>query len=999
MSGNRTLDSESSLEQSNSSVSLTQNFLPIIDNIPTASSLPSLATYNLRSLAPKIESLKTDILERKVDVAFLQEIWEKTTDEENPHSISEAEKMFELNGLLYFSSPRILDSRGRAYGGTAIIVNSIHFEGEKLPLTVPKGVEATWGLLKPKNQPSKFKQFIICSFYSPPGKGKNSKLSDHITSTLHMLYTKYPDSAIILGGDCNDMDLSPLINCGLKLRQTVDQKTHGNRIIDVLIMNIASCYSNPIIAPPIQPDNPRKGVASDHCVPVCFPHLNRYDRPERNRKMIKYRPLPESGKMMFGEWIVKASWSDIQDCSLSPSQKAQMLDTILTEKLDLYCPVKVKRLSSHDKPFITPEIKNIDRRRNREYAKRGKTLKYFELKKTFELKYRAAAKRYLKKSLESLDTLKMGQAFRVLKNLGAQPGESTDNCSFVLQSHMEANLTAEQSAEKIAAHFSAISQEFPPLNVVLLPDRVKDKLKCPGAAPVLSEYQVYRKILQANKPKSGTPNDLPKEIIQEFSPEFATPLTVIFNNMFSTGEWPDHWKLEYVTPIGKVPKPKSENDLRPISLTPFFSKVAEHFVVDWILEFVSDKIDLSQYGGLKGHSTTHYIIEFLDFILNQQDSSAQIAVIACYIDFQKAFNRQDHNLLIQKLSDLNVPGWLLSIVTGFLSNRRMIVRYNGSQSSVKSLPGGGPQGTILALLLFIILINDIGCKNCTNSNCLKELHLKFVDDLTIAESVNLQTDLELVNIEDRTLPANYHQRTGHFLPNENSKIAAQLQDIKTYADENSMKINYGKTQLMTFNPCWSIDFQPEIQIEDHELELVSEKQLLGLIIRSDLKWTANTMNMIRKAYKRLWILRRLKILGAKKDALLQVYTKQIRCVLELSVPAWQGSLTEAEKTDLERIQKCAAHIILGMNYKSYSDALDTLNLESLEARRVKLCLKFALRAEKHPKFSKWFTRSTKTRVTRSIPNKYFETRMRHERLKKGPISYLTSLLNQHYSKK
>ena len=73
-----------------------------------------------------------------------------------------------------------------------------------------------------------------------------------------------------------------------------------------------------------------------------------------------------------------------------------MLDTILTEKLDLYCPVKVKRLSSHDKPFITPEIKNIDRRRNREYARRGKTLKYFELKKMFELKYRAAAKRYLK---------------------------------------------------------------------------------------------------------------------------------------------------------------------------------------------------------------------------------------------------------------------------------------------------------------------------------------------------------------------------------------------------------------------------------------------------------------------------------------------------------------------------------------------------------------------------------------------------------------------------
>ena len=140
--------------------------------------------------------------------------------------------------------------------------------------------------------------------------------------------------------------------------------------------------------------------------------------------------------------------------------------------------------------------------------------------------------------------------------------------------------------------------------------------------------------------------------------------------------------------------------------------------------------------------------------------------------------------------------------------------------------------------------------------------------------------------------------------------------------------------------------------------------------------------MVQKAYKRLWILRRLKILGASKDALLQVYTKQIRCVLELSVPAWQGSLTEAEKTDIERIQKCATHVILGMSYTSYADALETLGLESLETRRIKLCLKFALRAEKHPKFSTWFTRETKTRATRSVPKSIVEQELNMQDLKK-----------------
>ena len=90
------------------------------------------------------------------------------------------------------------------------------------------------------------------------------------------------------------------------------------------------------------------------------------------------------------------------------------------------------------------------------------------------------------------------------------------------------------------------------------------------------------------------------------------------------------------------------------------------------------------------------------------------------------------------------------------------------------------------------------------------------------------------------------------------------------------------------------------------------------------------------------MLRRLKILGASKDALLQVYMKQIRSVLEYSVPAWQGSITDLEKTNLERVQKCAVRIIIGYQYSSYTAALSSLDLEPLDDRRTRLCLNFAI---------------------------------------------------------
>ena len=214
-----------------------------------------------------------------------------------------------------------------------------------------------------------------------------------------------------------------------------------------------------------------------------------------------------------------------------------------------------------------------------------------------------------------------------------------------------------------------------------------------------------------------------------------------------------------------------------------------------------------------------------------------------------------------------------------------------------------------------------------------------------------------------------------------------------------MKINHRKTKIITFNPCRNVDFTPEIKLGNTEIEVVEEIKLLGLTIRSDLKWTTNTQNMILKANKRLWMLRRLKNLGAKEEDLLEVYVKQIRCLLELAVPAWQSGLTLAEKSDIERVQKTACHIILGDMYCSYNNALEVLNLETLESRRNKLCLKFALKSEKHEKFQSWFKKNTKNVNTRHPAMKYCNVKANHARFEKSPISYLTNLLNTHYQMK
>ena len=153
-----------------------------------------------------------------------------------------------------------------------------------------------------------------------------------------------------------------------------------------------------------------------------------------------------------------------------------------------------------------------------------------------------------------------------------------------------------------------------------------------------------------------------------------------------------------------------------------------------------------------------------------------------------------------------------------------------------------------------------------------------------------------------------------------------------------MKLNLSKTKFMLFNPTKNFDFVPDLSVDGSVVETVEEMKLLGLILRNDLSWKPNTEIMTKKAYKRLWILKRLKKQGASLDDLRDIYVKQVRSVLEFGVPVWSSGITQEDATDIERVQKSFLHIALGNDYTDYKAALAESSLEMLSSRRTRLTL-------------------------------------------------------------
>ena len=123
-----------------------------------------------------------------------------------------------------------------------------------------------------------------------------------------------------------------------------------------------------------------------------------------------------------------------------------------------------------------------------------------------------------------------------------------------------------------------------------------------------------------------------------------------------------------MTPIPKVSLVTSEDELRPISLTSSLSKILEDFVVQWMIEDVQDKIDPKQFRCLKGSSTTVNLIDMIDNWLNSLDAQSHYLRI-CFIDFKKAFDRIDHNILVSKLLSLGVRRSIILWICSFLIKR------------------------------------------------------------------------------------------------------------------------------------------------------------------------------------------------------------------------------------------------------------------------------------------------------------------------------------------
>ena len=283
----------------------------------------------------------------------------------------------------------------------------------------------------------------------------------------------------------------------------------------------------------------------------------------------------------------------------------------------------------------------------------------------------------------------------------------------------------------------------------------------------ITEQDVIKKVNEISIYKSSGIDNISSQIMKDAVTIMITEFTHLYNRILVTGIFPDEWKCATVIPIPKKANPKSPNDLRPISLLPMPGKILEKLIHHQLTKFYEDTKYLTntQNGFRKGKSTTNALATLLDDILMAMDHGS--ATLALYLDFKKAFDTINHNILIEKLVVSGLAPNTVNLISNYLVGRKQRTRIGNYTSAYQPLTTGVPQGSTLGPLLFLLYINDLPLPLQHTKNIL------FADTTCIYVSGSDPAEL-------------------------NRKVQTDLNNIVTWCMENQLTLNVDKTQFVTY---------------------------------------------------------------------------------------------------------------------------------------------------------------------------------------------------------
>lgn len=650
---------------------------------------------------------------------------------------------------------------------------------------------------------------------------------------------------------------------------------------------------------------------SDH-LPVFVNWKSRVIKPKNTDHNTRtFRPLRNFMADSFVNDLRCVPWNSL-DMFTDPNDALDQWYCLFRDVLNLHAPVKQRRVKSIFRPeWFSDEIMDAIGQRNRLYnnATRNNldsSWSNYRVARNKVIHLIRSAKRLFYRELirNNLDNPK--NLWRIIRNLA--PSQNSN-----LPSHLTIDEKLYTNPKDIAnlfnEYFTSIAFVIQPIscpsatNWDYLTDMVGSVLSSDLVfdIPPISEEFVLSSLQRLPDGKAAGLDGLNNYFLRISAPEIALSLTSIFNTSITTGVFPDTWKVAKVSPIFKCGSLFDRSNFRPISLLAVISKILERHIFTSYSLFLTEHQLLSdhQFGFRKSRSCELAVTELSDKILQNMDARLLNGLLL--LDFKKAFDLVDHDILLFKLSVYGCSRSTVKWFSSYLTDRSQRVCFRGFLSDNLPVLNGVPQGSILGPLLFLLFVNDL----------LLYLSPHDTDNFVFADDTSLLA-------------------SGATVREVVLKLNAAVAAVFKWAEQNRMMLNTFKSKCMLITTPQKFRLLPntslDVIVNDCQIEQVYQWTVLGTIFDSFLTWDFHVNNICSTVSNRLSLLRRIKPY-LTYEGTLHFYNSCVHCYFTYCSSCW-GTCSHTQLLRLLRLQKRAARILLDADYTQSSVSL-FLNLKWL----------------------------------------------------------------------
>ena len=331
-------------------------------------------------------------------------------------------------------------------------------------------------------------------------------------------------------------------------------------------------------------------------------------------------------------------------------------------------------------------------------------------------------------------------------------------------------------------------------------------------------------IVKNNKKATGS-DPISYMMIQHFSRSTLSELLAFFNRCWEEGVVPGAWKQAIVVAVPKSGKPPSNpGSYRPISLTPHLGKIYER-LVKIRLEYFLEKnkiIPPLQAGFKRGRGCIDHLVKISAHV--KKALAKRRTVLAAFYDIKRAYDTVWHCRLLRKLASIGISGNMYQFCKSFLTGRSFQVKSGSAISQPRTVDMGVPQGSIVAPIMFNIMLHDINTVQLKNGQI-----TLYADDLLLFSHEN------------------YRNLRSKYVRNVMMKRFQQnVDNIVNYMKLNGFELAAEKTVFMIFNRSRYESKEYSISIDKCIIHPSTEVKYLGLNIDRTLSWNQHIKKSVDK---------------------------------------------------------------------------------------------------------------------------------------------------------